>query len=110
MKTKTPQRRLPTRVKAHFKELGLLIRGARLNRRWTQKDLAERAGTSVPTIQRLEQGSPAISLATASMVCWLLDLGLFPTIPPGQIEYLKAIANSRQRARLPNRDKPDDEF
>jgi len=58
----------------------------------------------------LERGNSLVSLSTVGMVCWLLDLGLFPTISQGKIEYLKSIARERQRARLPKRDKPDDQF
>jgi|GEM_PF-5925783 len=83
------------------------FRDARLKRGWTQQELAMRAGTSIPTIQRLERGNSLVSLSTVGMVCWLLELGLFPAISQGKIEYLKSIARERQCACLL---KPDDQF
>lgn len=41
---------------AGVKQLGVLIKQARLARRWTQKDLAEESGVSIETIKRYENG------------------------------------------------------
>ena len=68
----------PTRVKARLKALGELIRAARRGRGFTQEELAVRAGTSRPTINRLESGKPNVACGTVMTISWLLDI---PTDP-----------------------------
>lgn len=48
--------------------LGTLIRDARRARRMTQAELAVRAGTSHPTLIRIEAGSPATAIGTVLSV------------------------------------------
>lgn len=110
MKTTSTEKRLPTAVRAEAQALGLIIRGARLKRRWTQKNLAERAGISITTLQRLESGNTAISFAAVCMVCWLLDIAWKINLPLGMAEYFTAIAHDKQRARLPFVERLDDNF
>jgi transcriptional regulator with XRE-family HTH domain len=60
--------------------LGERVRQARIARRWTQADLAERARISAPTMLRIEQGNVAVSLGA-----WLgvfERLGLLETLMP----------------------------
>jgi transcriptional regulator with XRE-family HTH domain len=57
--------------------LGAEIKRARLERRWTVRELAERAGVSTGTLQRVEQGNPAVLLGTAFDVATLLGVPLF---------------------------------
>lgn len=45
-----------------MRQVGALIRGARVNRKLTQAQLAERVGTSQSAINRIEQGSQNISI------------------------------------------------
>lgn len=44
------------------RHLGVLVRQARLARRWTMVELAERARVSLATLKRIEGGSPSTSL------------------------------------------------
>lgn len=55
--------------------LGGRLRAARLRRKMSQPMLAERVGVSVPTIGKLEDGNPSISLATVLRVLAALGMG-----------------------------------
>lgn len=84
---------------ATAQRLAGLVRDARLARRWTQVELAERARVGVATIKRIESGSPAPSLGS-----WLAafdGLGLLPLL--GSLKDPAAAAllreTQRQRAR-----------
>lgn len=110
MKTQKARQRLPSVVQTELKELGLFIRGARLKRQWTQKNLSERAAISITTLQRLEKGVSTVSFTAVCMICWLLDIPLRAQLDIGQAEYLKAIAEDRSRARLPLKENLDDKF
>ena len=57
-----------------LKRLGHDLRSARLSRRIAVTDLAERAGTSASTIQRLEKGDAKVAVGTLADV--LVSLGL----------------------------------
>lgn len=59
---------------AALQRLGHDLRSARLSRRIVVTDLAERAGTSASTIQRLEKGDPKVAVGTLANV--LVALGL----------------------------------
>ena len=48
----------------------------RESRRWTQSDLAERAGTKQPAISRIEKGEGALSLKTLEALAKAFDVGL----------------------------------
>lgn len=48
----------------------------RLTRRWSQTELAEKVGVSLPTICRLEQLQRAPSLWTAYAICKALGVSL----------------------------------
>ena len=55
-----------------LERLGHDLRSARLSRRIAVTDLAERAGTSAKTIQRLEKGDPKVAIGTlANVLVWL---------------------------------------
>lgn len=45
-------------------ELGAAVRQARLGRNLTQADFSQRARISVPTLQRIEKGDPAVSFTS----------------------------------------------
>jgi transcriptional regulator with XRE-family HTH domain len=57
--------------------LGAEIREARLQRRWSVRELAERAGVSTGTLQKVEHGDPSVSLGTAFDVAALVGVPLF---------------------------------
>lgn len=64
---------LPKSMKL-LQTLGENIKLARLRRKLTMSQVAERAGISRPTLSALEKGSPAVSLGVVLQV--LLVLGL----------------------------------
>lgn len=51
------------------------IRAARRAKKWSQLELAERAGVSRPTVARLEGGA-SVSYATVTKIAGALDLRL----------------------------------
>jgi transcriptional regulator with XRE-family HTH domain len=57
--------------------LGAEVRQARLERRWSVRELAERAGVSTGTLQKVEHGDPSVSLGTAFDVAALVGVSLF---------------------------------
>jgi transcriptional regulator with XRE-family HTH domain len=73
---KTSRSLSPTTLEA-TRLLGTYIRLARRERRWTSRDLAERIGVSLPTLLRIEQGDPTVSLGTAFEAATILGVPLF---------------------------------
>ena len=59
--------------------LGAEITQARIARRWTVRELAERAGISPATLQKVERGNPSVSMGTAFDVATLVGVPLFFT-------------------------------
>ena len=55
------------------------IKVARKKQRWSEAELAERAGTTRPTIRRIEQGSPTSGLGLYFEIATLLGIPLFDT-------------------------------
>lgn len=84
-------------------ELGGRLAAARLDRNLTQTQLAEQAGVSKSTVQRLESGSVATQLSGFIRVCRVLNLVerfdmLVPEPVPSPIEQLRLRGRKRQRA------------
>jgi HTH-type transcriptional regulator / antitoxin HipB len=61
---------------ATARDVGLAVRGRRLDRGWSQEQLASRAGTSRKWISQLEQGKPSVELALLLQTLAALDLVL----------------------------------
>jgi transcriptional regulator with XRE-family HTH domain len=57
--------------------LGEQIRMARLQRRWSQRELAQRAGTTIPTLRKVESGDLTVALGTALQIAALVGVPLF---------------------------------
>jgi len=57
--------------------LGLRVRAARRERRWTVEQLAERVGVSHATIRKVEQGHPSVAIGTAFETAALVGVPLF---------------------------------
>ena len=55
--------------------LGARLELARRRRRMTQGTLASRAGISIPTLRKLEQGDAGVSIATFLRILQVLGLG-----------------------------------
>jgi transcriptional regulator with XRE-family HTH domain len=86
-------------------EMGRRIATARLERQMTQAQVAEAAGVSKRTIERLEDGQPT-QLANLIRCLRVLDKlealeRLLPQTPISPIEQLKGRRTQRQRARPP---------
>lgn len=82
--------------------MGLRLTQARLDSNLTQAQIAEKAGLSKRTVERLEDGESA-QLSKFIRVLRALDLldgldALLPETPPSPIEMAKLRGNVRQRA------------
>lgn len=88
---------------AVLQELGGRLAGARIERNLTQAALAEQAGVSKRTIERLESGEVATQLSGFLRVCRALGVlerfeTLLPEPVPGPMAQLKNAGRKRQRA------------
>lgn len=86
-----------------LRELGRRLAAARLGRNLTQAALAEAAGVSKRTIERLESGEVAARLSGLVRVCRALDLvdrleALVPVQTTSPVEQLKLAGRRRRRA------------
>lgn len=73
--------------------LGSRVALARRERRWTLAELAERVGSSVVTIRKVEQGDPSVALGTAFEAASLLGVALFhpdPALRSAEREVMQA--------------------
>jgi transcriptional regulator with XRE-family HTH domain len=57
--------------------LGSAVRAGRLRRRWTVAELAERVGTSRPTLTKVEHGDPTVAIGTYFEAATLVGVPLF---------------------------------
>jgi transcriptional regulator with XRE-family HTH domain len=53
---------------------GERVQLARMRRRWSQAELAERMGVERRTVSRLEKGSPGVGVGAFLAALWVLDL------------------------------------
>lgn len=84
-------------------EIGTRLARRRLDQNKTQADLAEQAGVSLRTLQRLERGEAATQLSGFIRVCRVLGLldqleNLVPASRPSPIDQLKMKGKLRERA------------
>lgn len=84
-------------------EIGRRLALVRLEKNLTQVQLAEQAGISKSTVQRLESGDVSPQLSGFIRVCRVLDLMerldlLVPEPVPSPVEQLKLGGKRRQRA------------
>jgi transcriptional regulator with XRE-family HTH domain len=92
-------------------ELGGRLTRVRLERNLTQAQLAEQAGVSKRTVQRLEAGEVATQLPGFIRVCRVLDVIerfdlLIPEPVPSPVAQLKMAGRKRQRASTTKAVKP----
>lgn len=64
---------LPPIALASLRRLGENIAIARYRRRESQRAWAERIGVSIPTLIRLEQGDPTVSMGAYAGALWLMS-------------------------------------
>ncbi len=84
-------------------EVGRRLAAARLARDLTQAALAEEAGLSKRTVERLESGEVAARLSGLVRVCRALDMvdrldTLVPAPTPSPVEQLRLAGRRRKRA------------
>jgi transcriptional regulator with XRE-family HTH domain len=65
--------RLPPATAAAIEQLGADLAVARLRRKESLKTWAKRMGVSVPTLQRLEAGDPAVGIGIVATALWLIQ-------------------------------------
>ena len=88
--------------KAILKEIGERLEQLRLNRNLIRTDLAEQAGISRNTIERIESGD-SVQLINLIRLCRALGIlsrfeAVFPMPVPSPVTQLKLQGKSRQRA------------
>ncbi|MEX1115851.1 MAG: helix-turn-helix transcriptional regulator [Akkermansiaceae bacterium] len=86
-----------------LKELGGRLTDTRLRRNLTQAALAEQAGVSKRTLERLESGAVGTQLSSFLRVCRILGLlerfeDLIPEAMASPMEQMKRQGKKRQRA------------
>ena len=96
---------------AILREAGARLARARLDLNRTQASLAEEAGISKRTLERLESGSVAANLSAFLRVCRALGLVerlelLLPEPQPSPIAQLKLRGRKRRRASGESQQKP----
>jgi transcriptional regulator with XRE-family HTH domain len=64
---------LPPATAAALEKLGADLAVARLRRKESLKTWAKRMGVSVPTVQRLEAGDPAVGIGIVATALWLIQ-------------------------------------
>jgi transcriptional regulator with XRE-family HTH domain len=95
---------------AVLQELGSRIATLRLQKNLTQATLAEEAGVSKRTVERMEKGETGMQFVAFMRICRVLGLldrfeELVPKPLPSPIEQLKRQGKQRKRA---SGDKPDE--
>ena len=65
---------LPIPVRNALRKLGSDIRGARLRRRIPTAIMSQRALVSRPTLHKVEQGDPTVSMGTYASVLFVLGM------------------------------------
>ncbi len=90
-------------AECYLSELGGRLARLRLDQNLTQAELAERAGVSKRTVERLESGAAATHLSGFIRVCRVLNLlerfdTLIPESLPSPIAQLKLRGKQRRRA------------
>ena len=94
---------LPFRVVQVTERLGQLVNVARRSRRWTQADLAAKAGCSVSTVASAERGDPRLAMYLWLKVLWAtgqlerLDAALDPELDAEGVKDLQAQLPKRIR-------------
>ena len=84
-------------------ELGSRICQFRLEKNWTQSDIATQAGVGLRTVQRLESGQAGTQLSSFVRILRVLGLTerinlLIPEAVPSPVAQLKLMSKRRQRA------------
>ncbi len=94
--------------------LGKQIKLARIQKSWSEKELAERANVSRETIQRAEKGAPSCAIGTMFELVFLVGIKLFdsdlPAIEKQQTSINNHLALLPSRIRNASMKKVHDDF
>jgi transcriptional regulator with XRE-family HTH domain len=71
---KKDQRQLLPRLRRILENVGAQIKLARLRRKYSVEQVAERAGISRNTLWQIEKGSPSVSMGSYTQVLFVLGL------------------------------------
>ncbi|WP_420223570.1 helix-turn-helix domain-containing protein [Pigmentiphaga litoralis] len=63
---------LPPQVASSLARLGEYLALARVRRKESQRQWAERTGISVPTLVRMERGDPGVSMGIYATALWMM--------------------------------------
>lgn len=92
--------------------LGAQVRLARLERRWSARELADRAGVAPDTLAKVERGDMTVSLGVAFEVAALVGVPLFheerPRLSMDLDRARDQLAVLPQRVRTRDREVKDD--
>ena len=102
----------PYPVEQALKRLGSNLRGARIRRRLTIAEVAEKIGTGTRAVADAEKGKPSTGIATYAALLWIFgfveDLGLIAD-PLRDSEGL-ALSFAREPSRVRHRSDLDNDF
>ncbi len=102
----------PYPVEQALKRLGTNLRTARVRRRLTIKDVAQRIGTGIRAVADAEKGKPSTSIATYAALLWafglLDDFGLIAD--PARDAEGQTLARAREGSRVRPRAGLDNDF
>lgn len=93
---------LPPEATVALATLGEHLAVARLRRNESQRQWAQRIGVSIPTLARMENGDPTVSLGVYATALWLLGLagGLAELASPDKdVRALEASVRTATRTR-----------
>ncbi len=77
--------------------IGTRIRQARIERGWTQDELAGRSGVTTRTVGNVEKGSPSVAIGTVFELATIVGLQMFAS---DRHELSQLIQQARQRLDL----------
>lgn len=86
-------------LRAEQTPIGLQIRARRIERGWTLAELAQRAGTSAPTLHRYESGWERFELATLRRLAAALGVQLSVSLSPLRREPPESAPSKTELAR-----------
>jgi transcriptional regulator with XRE-family HTH domain len=102
----------PAAVEEALIRLGRNIRTARLRRKLTREELAERIGVSRKVLAQIEEGKPTTAIAAYIGALWALGLldAMRDVANPDRDEEGKTLERARSPKTAPKRRKMDDDF
>ena len=102
----------PYPVEQALRRLGANLRTARVRRRLTVKDVAQKIGVGVRAVSDVEKGKPSTSIAAYAALLWAFGLmGDFETLAdPVRDSEGQALALGRERARVRRSKGLDNDF